>query len=412
MNGKNWKRQLSIMLIFLMMLLLCACSKEQEQPTEETNTTSSAGEKMSLSNLGKETGKEMGKETEGQIVKSTEPTDNEADSTKYINASLQTFRDGMECSNMVFGAAYLGYVGGLFEEGFATGFPAWLKENNADLLAEYSFVESIDHEHIIGSAGHLYCIVPEDEKATLSINRIEWNSDTLNYDTTEVLYRSESGEPVLLFANLDGDSFFPDTQVFLTDSNGNTYEWYPCLSEEGYLVPCYREGMEICSWDFTAYYYSDISELKNWMRDGWLGPTELTLSGTEEYGRVWHVWSTAWEGDRNAFFMMQFYPSDGESGRVDIDWNYTDERDYEEQWSGYWNLITQNDRPSYLTISLSMVGGKSYGVTDGPMYIAETYPILLSPDGEKLVMGAGLNGVCLPFMSQSTIVSTLWLPEE
>ena len=75
----------------------------------------------------------------------------------------------------MFGAAYLGYVGGLFDEGFEAGFPAWLWETNEAMLLEYPFIAEIDEEHIIGGAGHLYCIVPVDENATVAINRVQWN---------------------------------------------------------------------------------------------------------------------------------------------------------------------------------------------------------------------------------------------
>ena len=70
----------------------------------------------------------------------------------------------------MFGAAYLGYVGGLFDEGFEAGFPAWLWETNEAMLLEYPFIAEIDEEHMIGGAGHLYCIVPVDENATVAIN--------------------------------------------------------------------------------------------------------------------------------------------------------------------------------------------------------------------------------------------------
>lgn len=62
---------------------------------------------------------------------------------------------------------------------------------------------------------------------------------------------------------------------------------------------------------------------------------------------------------------------------------------------------------SYVTLSLSLVGGNSYGVTDGPVYLCETYPLLISPSGAELLVGAGESGVCLPFMSQSTTACVL-----
>ena len=76
-------------------------------------------------------------------------------------------------------------------------------------------------------------------------------------------------------------------------------------------------------------------------------------------------------------------------------------------WSGFWTIETVLDGPSYVTVSMSLVGGVSYGVTDGPYYLCETYPLLISPSGEELLIGAGENGLCLPFMSQSTTACVL-----
>ena len=122
-------------------------------------------------------------------------------------ATLGWLRDRIDFPMTMFGAAYLGYVGGLFDEGFEEGFPAWLWETNEAMLLKYPFIAEIDEEHIIGGAGHLYCIVPVDENATVAINRVQWNEATRTDEVTEVLYRSESGEPVLLFANLDGVAY-------------------------------------------------------------------------------------------------------------------------------------------------------------------------------------------------------------
>ena len=107
--------------------------------------------------------------------------------------------------------------------------------------------------------------------------------------------------------------------------------------------------------------------------------------------------------------MLTFYPDDENGGTVDLDWLYDGEEGFEEQWSGFWEIQTAIDEPSYETISLSRVGGKNYDTTDGPMYISETYPVLISQRGEDLLIGKGENGICLPFMSQSTTAAVLTL---
>ena len=273
------------------------------------------------------------------------------------------------------------------------------------MLLKYPFIAEIDEEHIIGGAGHLYCIVPVDENATLAINRVQWNEKTQTDEVTEVLYRSESGEPVLLFANLDGVAYEADTQLFITDSN-NTYEWYPGLDAESRLAPALSYDYHI--WDFTEYTWQYAPpSLAQWLADGWGGVTALSLAGSESYGMGWVYQTMVGQTDRVAYFSLRFYHDDESGGSVDLEWSYEGSSDFEEMWSGFWTIESVMDGPSYVTLSLSLVGGNRYETSDGPFYMSETYPRLISPSGTELLVGAGENGICLPFMSQSTTACVL-----
>ena len=313
-----------------------------------------------------------------------------------------------ETVDTAFDTAYLGYVGGLFDEGFDEGLPKWLKENNEALLNKYPYIAEIDKEHIIGGAGHLYLIAPADKNATVSINRIRWSEEKSDYEPADVLYRSESGDPVLLFANLDGVAYEPDTVVFITDNSGNTCKWYPSLDAMSYLVPCTAENGTKLSRDLTVYKHGLAAKYADRMADGWLGPTALGLAGSESQGIIWFIDDTAWETDRKASFMLTFYPMDGTEGKVELDWLYEGEKEFEEQWSGYWSLETETDSPSLLTLSLSRVGGESFNTTDGPMYISGTYPVLISPSGQELLFTKDENQASLPFMAQAVTSTTLY----
>ncbi len=220
------KQILALLLALALLLSLCACAQKTQPESDEP--------KMSTDKV---------------------------DFPTKAETSLGWLRDRIEFPMTMFGAAYLGYVGGLFEEGFEAGFPPWLRETNEAMLLEYPFLAEIDKEHMIGGAGHLYCIVPVDENAT--------------------------------------------------------------------------------------------------------------------------------------------------GGTVDLNWVYEGSDEFEEMWSGFWTIQPIQDGPSYVTLSLSLVGGKNYGVTDGPMYLCETYPLLISPSGTELLVGAGESGICLPFMSQSTTAYVL-----
>lgn len=323
--------------------------------------------------------------------------------------SLIWLREKMNFPGMTFGAAYLGYVGGLFEEAFATGFPKWLQETNSGMLAEYPFIGEIGGERIVGRAGHLYCIAPVDKNATVAINRVQWNGDTQTEEITEVLYRSESGDPVLLFANLDDVPALADTQVVVTDSYGNTTSWYPCLDEQFHLVPTIAPDGSYIPGDFTEYGWQGVqAELSPWLAANWEGPTALGLAGDamDGSGTEWVIRTTVRDTDRTGIFGLMFYPGDETGGMVDMGWIYDNTDYFEELWSGFWSIETVMEGPSYVELSLFLTASNGQETAE-TSYISETYPILISPSGLELLIGAGENGVCLPFMSQSTSTYTL-----
>ena len=405
---------LALLLALALLLSLCACGQNtQTEPDEPKISTDTAdlpakADKNAPENQPEEAISQSGMSdrTSRDEAMATPPA--QYAFSQEAETSLEWLRDRIDFPTTRFGAAYLGYVGGLFEEGFEAGFPSWLLETNEAMLLEYPFIAEIDEEHIIGGAGHLYCIVPVDENATVAINRVRWNEKTHTDEVTEVLYRSESGEPVLLFANLDGIAYEADTQVFITDNSGNTCEWYPSLDAMSYLAPCISEAGDYLSFDFTEYaYYDAPSEFADWLSDGWSGMTALGLAGSQSAGLNWITETTVGETGRYAYFSLRFYPEDEAGGAVDLEWTYKGSDDTEEMWSGFWTIQTIQDGPSYVTLSLSLVGGKNYGVTDGPMYLCETYPLLISPSGTELLVGAGESGICLPFMSQSTTACVL-----
>ena len=393
----------------LLLALLCACAKKADKPSNEEP-------EVSAETLTKpEPAQDAPAAARAERDADESPEDAAGDApgpslqlSREGAQSLLWLRDRIDLEGVMFGVAYLGYVGGLFDEGFEAGFPAWLWETNEAMLLKYPFIAEIDEEHIIGGAGHLYCIVPVDENATLAINRVQWNSETWTDEVTEVLYRSESGDPVLLFANLDGVAYEADTQVFITDNSGNTCEWYPSLDANTRVAPCYATDGMNRSFDFTEYTWQNVpSYLADRLSAGWSGMTALGLAGSQGDGMGWITETTAWETDRNAYFSLRFYLDDETGGSVDLNWGYEDEMDFEEMWSGFWTIQTVLDGPSYVTLSLTRVGGSSYETSDGPFYMSETYPFLISPSGTELLVGAGESGICLPFMSQSTTACVL-----
>ena len=408
------RRVFTLLLALVLLLSLCACA--QKAQTESDEQKMSADKVDFPTKADKKTPEKQPEEAILQNDMSDRASRDEAVDTQSVQyafsqeaeASLGWLRDRIDFPMTMFGAAYLGYVGGLFEEGFERGFAAWLWETNEAMLRKYPFIAEIDAEHIIGGAGYLYCIVPVDENATLAINRVQWNAQTQQKEVTEVLYRSETGEPVLLFANLDGVAYEADTQVFITDNNGNTCEWYPSLDAMSYLAPCISEAGDYLTFDFTEYaWYNTPAGFSAWLADGWSGMTALGLAGSQRDGMGWITETMVGETSRYAYFSLRFYPEDETGGSVDLEWVYEDSADIEAMWSGFWTIQTIPDGPSYVTLSLSLVGGNRYETSDGPFYLCETYPLLISPSGTELLVGTGESGICLPFMSQSTTACVL-----
>ncbi|MBR3344118.1 MAG: hypothetical protein IKG34_07965 [Solobacterium sp.] len=114
----------------------------------------------------------------------------------------------------------------------------------------YPFMSDIDYSHIVVDDGDmLICVVPTDPNASVSVNNISDINDP------EVLYRSESGEPVFIVCSLDD----PAVSITVTDSSGNTvtflpedYSKDPSFNEEGIIhnftydaepADVYQQGM-------------------------------------------------------------------------------------------------------------------------------------------------------------------------
>lgn len=394
------KRVIAFLLTLVLMLSLCACAQMAQlwAGTDEPNISVD-----SETPPGKPDKKPPEKPRPGAGGSDVQPA--QAGFSAEAEQSLIWLRDRIDFPQTMFGAAYLGYV-----EEDSRG--DWLSAADQAILEAYPFLAEIDENHIIGSTGHLYCIVPVDENATVAINRVQWNENTYTYENTEVCYRSESGEPVLFFANLNGVAYEADTQVWITDNSGNSCEWYPSLDSMSYLWPCISETGDYLSFDFTEYGWQDVSsELAPWLSDGYSGVYSWWLEG------CWTTQAAAWDTGRTANYYLWFFPEDENGGSVDLDWQYEGSDLFEEMWGGYWEITSVMDGPSYVTISLSLVGGENYGVTDGPYYISETYPLLISPSGEEMVLGAGENGVSLPFMPQDdpqpyTLTLDSWFTES
>ncbi len=191
---------------------------------------------------------------------------------------LKALREKKESEVQLFAAAYIGCTDDMNEVDAVE----WIKENSPVFCENYSFVENIPAGQIAGThMGELYCIVPFDENSTVVINRIVQDENG-NGSYENVIYRSESGEPVLLFCNNSGVD--GDTMVTVTDSDGNKDVWFPGLDEKLMMNCPYNANYDTFIYDFSQY--QEILEKEHTARknSGWKLPTAADLQFTNWSG--------------------------------------------------------------------------------------------------------------------------------
>ena len=263
--------------------------------------------------------------------------------------SLALLRKSMaEVPDYIFAAAYISSAAGGPDD-FELPIQEWVSKAAPELCAQYPFVRNIPRERVVGSGGSLFCVVPRDPNASVVVNRIQWNEKAGGYDNVEVLYRSESGEPFLVFACADmGEAIDPDTEVIVTNSGEEPLKWYPYY---GMVALPYspEDGREL-GYDFTVYTQGENGDIDGDVR--WTGATGEQLT---EY-----IWT--WEGDyENQPAMATMSLTRGNSadqGRITFKWWYSEDNgDPQEVYEGDW-LLT--DGGKFLGLTMTRTSGRQY----------------------------------------------------
>ena len=278
--------------------------------------------------------------------------------------SLALLRKSMaEVPDYIFAAAYISSAAGGPDD-FELPIQEWVSKAAPELCAQYPFVQNIPRERVVGSGGSLFCVVPRDPDATLAVNRIRWNPQNEDYDNLEVLYRSESGDPILLYACADmGESPYPDTEVIVTDSTGKTVTWYPIYGitalpyDYEYDLPL-GYSFTVCDEDYGG----DMIE-----ESMWTAPT------AEQLAR--YVWT--WQGDlaeQPAMATMSLTQGSGaEPGQITFTWWYTkDYGDPQEIYEGSWSLT---DSGEHIDLTMTRSGGRQYTKGEAPTTVSGMFPV-------------------------------------
>ena len=214
-------------------------------------------------------------------VETSAPTEESAfqmDDSAY--AALVSLRQAMIGTPQGFAVAYFGYV---LPDGDSPVDPFAAMNGVAPQLCEnLPFLLQISAENVVGTDGNLFCVVPADGGSTVAVNRTPWDEATKSYKDAEVLYRSETGDPFLLMTTNTSDCM--ETEVVITDSQGNVTIWYPFIDEGNRIgALCNDEGISLY-YDFSPYDRLNYEDL--------IGGAPIEMVGSWE--RTW----TEVEGDR------------------------------------------------------------------------------------------------------------------
>lgn len=290
-----------------------------------------------------------------------------------------------------FAVAYIGDIDGKLSD-LAIPLRDWINDKAPGLCAQYTFIRNIPQERVVGDRGSLFCVVPRDPDATVVVNRIRWSEQKGNYETIEVLYRSESGEPILLFVSYDlGKTPFETTELLLTDSHSDTLSWLPTTGEVS--LPYDYQNEKNLALDFTFYsqegndgFGSDI---------GWTCPTGSQL--TQE------IW--AWDGntDKPALATLELHANssqEGDWGTATFTWWY--ESDFvtpEEVYTGDWGLTGNGEYSGVIMLDLTRTGGKRYTPGETERIIHDGFIVqvpMAFEDYTYLSIDKGQHGSYLP----------------
>ena len=290
-----------------------------------------------------------------------------------------------------FAVAYIGDIDGKLSD-LAVPLRDWINDTAPGLCAQYPFARNIPQERVVGDSGSLFCVVPRDPNATVAVNRVRWSEAKGGYETLEVLYRSESGEPILVFVSNDLGTVPTDTtELLLTDSHPDTLSWYPIPGIVA--LPYDYENDRKLAYDFTFYsqegndgFGSDI---------GWTCPTGSQL--TQE------VW--AWQGntDKPALATLELHANssqEGDWGTATFTWWY--ESDFvtpEEVYTGDWGLTGNGEYSGVIMLDLTRTGGKRYTPGETERIIHDGFIVqvpMAFEDYTYLSIDKGQHGSYLP----------------
>ena len=303
---KTTHRLTAILLCGILLLTAgCAPAKQSENPTVEAETVP---------------------------AETTEPI--------LADASLVSLRQAMIETPQLFAVAYFGYHDTLDSDAPVDPY-AVMREQAPELCEDLPFLLEIPADRVIGNHGDLFCIVPLDEDATVSVGKGRWHEKIEQYLYEESLYFAQSGEPILVFCN--GEGWEPDTQICISGPSGEVI-WYPQADDNLCAMPLRNDNWDDLFLDFSPYRELLLAEYRS-MNGEWTKPTSEMLTGT-----TW-IWERYLKDGREVSYRLTFAED-----TLSVRWNDgIDEEDHEYP-DAAWEL-TDEDGFAVLSIDFREFAG-------------------------------------------------------
>ena len=299
-----------------------------------------------------------------------------------------------------FAVAYIGDIDGKLSD-LAIPLRDWMNDKAPMLCAQYPFIRNIPQERVVDDKGSLFCVVPRDPDATVVVNRIRWSEVKGDYETIKELYRSQNGEPILLFVSYDLEKTpFETTELRLTDRYGDTLSWLPTTGSLS--LPYDFENDKNLAFDFT--FYSQEGNDENDGSDfGWTCP-----DGSQLTQKLW-VWRG--EADKPAIATLELnanssQENDGGSGTF-IWWYESDYTTPEEVYEGDWSLSANGEYSGVLTLDMTRTDGKRHKPGETDRLIHDSFIVqvpMLFEDYNCLAVDKGTHGSYLPVQMEPETV--------
>lgn len=275
------------------------------------------------------------KPTESPTEKPTQPTEPDPD------VSLNSFRQAMVETPQIFAVAYFGYHETMDSDAPVDPFEA-MRSQAPQLCEDLPFLMNIPEDRIIGEGGELYCIVPLDANAEVTVSRGTFDENSREYLYEVPLYAEKTGDPILLFCNNAG--WEPDRQIYISGESGDAI-WYPQLDVNSCAMQVYDDNGQELFKDFSPYQEMLRAQYESLKDQEWVLPTVDHLTGG-----TWESFG-GYVGDREVFYRVTF-----QEDTLTVNWNDgLDENGYEYP-DAKWEL-EEKDGYAVLTIDFAEFAG-------------------------------------------------------